>query len=91
MRGGVLSYNGTTYRLSAEEVADLLTRGVIVADPMTRDAYELAGEHLIEEIEGSATVVDHRTGDEARGEGTDVIRQKMLAVRYQHRDGQGAH
>jgi hypothetical protein len=78
MKGGVLSYNGTTYRLSAAEVEDLLGRGVIVADSIAPDAFELAREHTIDEI-----------GAEARGEGGDLVRQKMLAVRYMHRDGQG--
>jgi hypothetical protein len=91
MRDGVLSYNGTTYRLSAAEADDLLARDVIVRDPMTPHAYELARDHLIEEIGTDPAVVDYHTGADARGEGDDVIRQKMLAVRYQHRDGDGAH
>jgi hypothetical protein len=85
----VLSYNGTTYRLNAAEVEDLLARGVIVPHPMTPAAYELAGDHLIDEIGTDADVVDYRTGAEARGEGDDAVRQKMLAVRYQHREGEG--
>lgn len=89
MKGGVLSYNGTTYRLSAAGVEDLLKRGVITADAMTPNAYELVGDHFIDEAAAVAAVLDYSTGAEARGDGDDVVRQKMLSVRYMHRDGQG--
>jgi alkylhydroperoxidase family enzyme len=86
---GLLSYDGTTYRLTAAEVETLLARGVIVVDPLTPSSFELARDHLIEELGSDPVVVDHETGAEARREGTDEVRQRMLAVRYMHRDGQG--
>ncbi|HET9682187.1 MAG TPA: hypothetical protein VFP19_09125 [Candidatus Limnocylindrales bacterium] len=88
MRAGRLSYDGTTYTLSVEDVERLLGRGLIVPDAMSRDSYDLAPEHLIEEL-GDLLVVSRRTGADARGEGTDVGRQRMIAVRFMHRDGQG--
>ncbi len=89
MKDGRLSYDGTTYRIAADELARLLAGGVIVADPMMPGAYELARDHLIEEIGGDTIVVSRQTGADARGEGTDTGRQRMIAVRYMHRDGQG--
>lgn len=89
VKRGVLSYNGTTYRLSPTQVRDLLARGIIVADPMAAGVFELAREHTIDEIGAGVAVVEYQTGAEARGEGDDVVRQKMLSVRYMHRDGQG--
>jgi hypothetical protein len=89
MKGGTLSYNGTTYLLTASEIEDLLARGVIVPDLITAHAFELAADHVIEEIGADPVIVDHRTGAEARGEGDEKTRQRMLAVRYQHRDGEG--
>lgn len=88
MRPGRLSYNGATYTLSGEDAEALLGRGLIVPDPMSRDSYELAPEHLIEEL-GDLLVVSRQTGADARGEGTDLGRQRMIAVRFMHRDGQG--
>ena len=56
----LLIYNGTTYGLRADVVHDLLERGVIVADPSSDAAYELAPEHLIEEVEPFASVIERR-------------------------------
>jgi hypothetical protein len=89
MRDGILSYDGTVYRLAAAELGRMLASGVIRPDPMVRDAYELAPEHLIEELSDGSLVVSRQTGAEARGEGTDLGRQRMIAVRFMHRDGQG--
>ena len=89
MRDGRLSYNGTVYRLAAVDLERLLARGVIRADRIDGDSYELAPEHLIEELGDGSIVVSHQTGAEARGEGTDLGRQRMIAVRFMHRDGQG--
>lgn len=89
MRDGILSYNGATYRLGGAPLARLLAAGVVVADPMTAGVYELAPEHLIEELDADTIVVARRSGSEARGEGSDVGKQRMLAVRYMHREGEG--
>ena len=89
MNDETLTYDGTVYRLPAALIRGLLDRGVIVADPMIRGSFELGPEHLIEEIEAGLAILDHRTGAEARGEGDDLIRQRMLAVRFRHSDGQG--
>ena len=85
---GRLSYNGTIYTIAADDIGRLLARGVIVADASYRDAYELAPDHLIEELPDAALVVSRRTGAEARGGTTDVANKRLLAVRYLHRDGQ---
>ncbi len=89
MPDGLISYNGTTYRFTAAEIESLLARGVIMVDPLTPNAFELAREHVIEELGADPVVLDHTTGEEARGEGLGEVGQKMLAVRYLHRDGQG--
>lgn len=89
MGTGWLSYNGATYTLSAEDVDRLLTHGVIVPDPTSRGSFELAPEHLIEELGDDVPVVTRISGAEARGEGTDTGRQRMIAVRFMHRDAQG--
>ena len=86
---GRLSYNGATYTLSAKDVERLLSHGVIIPDPMSPEAYELAPEHLIDELGEDVLVVSRTSGAEARGEGTDLGRQRMIAVRFMHRDGQG--
>lgn len=89
MSDGLIVYDGTVYRLRSDLMTDLLTRGVIVRDQEDPSLFDLAPEHLIDEIESLVTVVDRRSGADARGEGDDVEKQRMLAVRYQHRDGQG--
>jgi hypothetical protein len=57
MKQMLLHYDGTTYELRPEVASDLLARGVIVADP-SEGAYELSLEHLIEEVEPFATVIE---------------------------------
>lgn len=89
MAAGQLTYDGTTYRLDAAAVADLLERRVIVPDPMVRGQYELSPDHLIAEVEGCASFVGFRAGDDIRGESVEEGRRRMSAVRFQHRDGQG--
>lgn len=86
---GHLTYNGTTYRLDETGLADLLSRGVIRPDPMTRGQFELASDHLIEEVEASATVEGFQTGDDGRGEPGVIGKRGLLKVGFQHRDGQG--
>ena len=85
-----LSYNGATYRLAPDELARLVEHGVIVPDPMLPGAYELAPDHLIDGIGGDTIVVSRQTGADATGEGTDEGRRRLIAVRYMHRDGEGA-
>jgi hypothetical protein len=89
MSDGLLVYDGVTYRLPAEALADLLARGVIVPDRQDGGQYALAPEHLIDEIEALSTVLERRSGEEARGEVEDLGKRRMLAVRFMHRDGQG--
>jgi hypothetical protein len=86
---GHLTYNGTTYRLDEAAVADLLAAGVIRPDPMTKGQFELAPDHLIEEVEARATFEGFQAGADARGESAVVGRRKLFAVSFQHRDGQG--
>jgi hypothetical protein len=83
------TYNGTTYRLRDESVGDLLARGVIVPDEDDADRFRLDLEHVIEEIEPFATISEHLSGDDARGEGQDTAKRRLFAVRFGHRDGQG--
>lgn len=87
MRSGRLTYDGTTYRLDASAVADLLARGIIVPDPMNRDQFELVASHLIEEVEPFALFDGFRAGDDARGE--RPIEGKRRLIVATHRDGQG--
>ena len=89
MRDGRLTYDGTTYRLDGASIPGLLARGVIVIETGVKDGYELAVEHVIEDIGADSIVVAHRTGAEARGEGSDDGKRGMIAVQFMHRDGQG--
>jgi hypothetical protein len=52
-----LTYDGTEYRLRPDAVANLLTRGVIVATEPGGSRYELAVEHTIDELEDAVEVV----------------------------------
>jgi hypothetical protein len=88
MDHGLVFYNGAAYRVPAIALAELLARGVIVRDQLD-EGYELAPDQLIEELESLSTVVERRSGEEARGETDDIGKLRMLALRYQHRDGQG--
>ncbi|MGO9181099.1 MAG: hypothetical protein ACLQHS_17845, partial [Candidatus Limnocylindrales bacterium] len=57
-RGPLLTYDGTTYRLANDAVADLLARGVIVPDEENRGRFRLDLEHVVEEIDPFATPVE---------------------------------
>lgn len=57
MGQSLLFYDGTTYRLSADDAKDLLGRGVILVDPSS-DIYSLSLEHEIEEVEPFATALE---------------------------------
>jgi hypothetical protein len=57
MKPMLLNYDGTTYELRPEIASDLLARGVIVVNT-AEGAYELSLDHLIEEVEPLATVVE---------------------------------
>ncbi len=89
MKSGQLTYDGTTYRLDAGAVAELLGRGVIVADPMSPGRYDLSPDHLIEEVESVASFGGFVSGDVARGEDDPGRLRRVIAVAFQHRDGQG--
>ncbi len=89
MKAALLTYDGTTYRLSARAVTDLAERGIIVEDPVNRGRYELATGRLIEEVEPLATFGGFVSGDTARGEGEGGRLRRMIAVAFQHRDRQG--
>jgi hypothetical protein len=89
MSAQTLTHNGAIYGLQAEAVSDLLARGVIVPDGQGQACFELGSEHLIEEVEPFATVLERLTGDEARGEGPDAGQRLLAALRSGHRDGQG--
>ena len=54
----LLTYNGTTYQVAPEAAEDLLRRGVIVADAASEGGYALSLDHVIEELEPLATVVE---------------------------------
>ena len=54
----LLTYNGTTYQVAPEAVDDLLRHGVIVADAASEGGYALSPDHVIEELEPLATVVE---------------------------------
>ena len=83
--GPLLTYDGTTYRLANEAVADLLSRGVIVPDEENRGRFRLDLEHVVEEIDPFATPVERLEGDEADDAGPDEGHRRLLAVRFQHR------
>jgi hypothetical protein len=85
---GRLVYDGTTFRLPADAVTDLLARGVITPVGTDRHAFELAADHQIDEVEAVAIVTGYRTGDDARGESAAEAGRRLSAVRFQHRDGQ---
>ncbi len=55
--GSDLIYNGTTYHIDADAIADLLARGVIVVAEPGGSRYELSLEHTIDELEDVAEVV----------------------------------
>lgn len=86
MRTGHLTYDGTTYRLDASAIVDLLARGIIVPDPMNIGSFELVASHLIEEVAPLAAFEGFQAGTEARGESTGRQRRIIVAT---HRDGQG--
>jgi hypothetical protein len=52
-----LIYDGTSYRLHPDTVAELLQRGVVVAGEPGGPPYELSIEHTIDELEALADVV----------------------------------
>lgn len=89
MANGRLTYDGTTYDLPADAVADLLARGVIVRDELHADQFELSREHVIAEVEPFAIFDGYVAGDDARGESSVEGRRRLFAVSFQHRDGQG--
>ncbi len=70
MKSGILSYDGGTYELEPDTLRDLLDRGVIVAGD-SPGHYLLALEHVIDEVEPMATVLDRLTGSRARTQGID--------------------
>jgi len=57
MKKMLFRYDGTTYDLPPDVASDLLARGVIYVDA-GEGAYELSLDHLIEEVEPLATVVE---------------------------------
>jgi hypothetical protein len=63
MRDGRLTYDATTYRLTPAIIDDLLARGV-VADPLSRDQFELAPDHVIGEVEQVAGSSTFAAGDD---------------------------
>ena len=89
MKGGRLTYDGTTYRLDAHAVDRLLEHRVIRADPANRGRYELSPDHAIEEVEPLASFAGFLGGDTARGEADPGRLRRMIAVAFQHRDGHG--
>ena len=89
MKDSLLDYDGTTFRIPSARIADLVRSGVIIGSSEADGRFELAEEHVIDEVEGVSSVVARRSGAEARGEGTDRASRLMLAVRFWHRDGQG--
>ncbi len=90
MRIGQVTYDGTTYRVAPAVIADLLARGVIVADPLNRDQFELAPDHLIDEVEQVASSASFQAGDDARGESASGDEDRRhFAVRLRQRNGFG--
>ena len=89
MKPGRLTYDGTTYVLDPRVVADLLERGVIVADPVNRGRYDLSPDHRIDEVEPLASFGGYVSGDVARGEDDRGRLRRMIAVAFQHRDSHG--
>jgi hypothetical protein len=87
--GPLLTYDGTTYRLANEAVADLLSRGVIVPDEENRGRFRLDLEHVVEEIDPFATPIERLAGNEAEDAGSDEGRRRLLAVRFQHHETRG--
>ncbi len=57
MKPMLLNYDGTTYELRPDVASELVARGVIVVNA-PEGAYELSLDHLIEEVEPLATVVE---------------------------------
>ncbi len=88
-RGPLLTYDGTTYRLANNAVADLLARGVIVPDEENRGRFRLDLEHIVEEIDPFATPVERLAGDDADDAGSVEGRRRLLAVRFQHHETRG--
>jgi hypothetical protein len=92
MRDGRLTYDATTYRLTPAVIDELLARGVIVADPLYRDQFELAPDHLIDEVELVAGAATFATGDDRRGESAAGDEgRRHFAVRLSERNGFGAN
>ncbi|MFI5258990.1 MAG: hypothetical protein ACHQ01_05190 [Candidatus Limnocylindrales bacterium] len=54
---------------------------------MNREQFELVASHLIEEVEAFAVFDGVRSGDDARGEGPNEGRRRLIVAT--HRDGQG--
>jgi hypothetical protein len=86
--GGLLTYDGTTYRLPADVAADLLARGIIVLGDGP-GVYGLDPHHVIDEIEAMLAPIERSVGDEVRGEDQAEGRRRLAAVRFAHRSGRG--
>ena len=68
----ILIYDGGSYELEPATIDDLVKRGVIVR-AANAAYFELAPDHLIDEVEPNAEVLSRLTGSIARGqEGADV-------------------
>jgi hypothetical protein len=86
--GGLLTYDGTSWRLDTATATDLLARGVIVPGDGQRE-FCLDPRHGIDEIERSLTPVERSSGDDARGQVQADGRRRLAAARYSHRSGPG--
>ena len=73
MKSNVLLYDGGTYLLDPDAARELLERGVIVVDESS-GCYSLSPEHLIDEVEPVATVLNRLTGSIVRGQENDLKR-----------------
>lgn len=70
MKSDLLLYDGGTYQLEHDTARDLLERGVIVVDDSS-GCYALAIEHVIDEVEPLATVLNRLTDSVVRAQETD--------------------
>jgi hypothetical protein len=86
VKRAVLFYDGGTYELDQGVVAELLERGVIVLDEHS-GYYSLAPEHLIEEVEPDAKVLDRLTGSVARAQ--ELPDTRTIQAEFQAPNGLG--
>jgi hypothetical protein len=85
----LLTYDGTTYLLNEDAVGDLVDRGVVRADEDNDGQFTLDLEHVIDEIEPFATVLERQARNDAGTADQDLARRRLLFARFSHRDGQG--